>query len=116
MRFEGRVVLVTGASRGIGREIAVGFGREGAKVVVNYTSSETKANEVVKEIEKHGVIAIAIRCDISDERQARDMTATAVQKFGRLDILVKNAGIGFGSQFTEIKTEEWKRTFDVSIL
>lgn len=116
MRFKGRVVLVTGASRGIGRAIAVGFGREGADVIVNYASSKTKANVVVKEIEKHGANAIAIKCDISDEKQVRDMIETSVQRFGRLDILVNNAGIGFTSRFAKIKTEQWKRTFDVNML
>jgi 3-oxoacyl-[acyl-carrier protein] reductase len=116
MRFEGKVVLVTGASRGIGRAVATGFGKEGANVVVNYSNSKSKANEVVKEIEKCGGEAIAIKCDISDENQVRDMIEKAVQRFGRLDILVNNAGIGFLSNFEEMKTEQWKRTFDVNVL
>ncbi len=116
MRFEGKVVLVTGASRGIGKAVATGFGKEGAKVVVNYSKSKSKANEVVKEIEKYGGEAISIKCDISDENQVRDMIEKAVQRFSRLDILVNNAGIGFLSNFEEMKTEQWKRTFDVNML
>ncbi|MCL4447296.1 MAG: 3-oxoacyl-ACP reductase FabG [Thermoplasmatales archaeon] len=116
MRFKDKVVLVTGASRGIGRAIAIGFGKEGASVVVNYANSKFKADEVVKLIEKQGTRAIAIKCDISSEKQVQDMIKKTVQLFGKLDILVNNAGIGFSSQFTEIKLEQWKRTFDVNLI
>lgn len=116
VRFKGKVVLVTGASRGIGRAVAIGFGKEGAKVIVNYASSRAKADEVVREIERHRGKALAIRCDVSDEKQVKVMIERSVREFGRLDILVNNAGIFFTSKFTEIEIEKWRRTFDVNIM
>ncbi len=115
MRFKGKVVLVTGGSRGIGRAIAIGFGREGANVIVNYSTSEERAREVVREIEKLGSKAIAIKCDVSREDQVAEMVKTSIETFGRLDILVNNAGVGFLSEVTEKTGEEWDRTFGVNI-
>ncbi len=116
MRFKEKVVLVTGASRGIGRAIALGFGREGANVIVNYTNSGKKADEVAAEIKKFGSDAIAIKCDVSDEGQVKKMIDLAIKKFGRLDILVNNAGIVFDVPFSERTVEQWKRTLDVDLL
>lgn len=115
MRFKDKVVLVTGSSRGIGRATALLFAKEGAKVIVNYHSSEKEANEVLTEI-KTISDAIAIKCDVSDEQQVRSMMATAVKKFGKIDILVNNAGIVYDIPLFEKTLEQWKRTLDVNLI
>jgi 3-oxoacyl-[acyl-carrier protein] reductase len=115
MRFKNTVVLVTGASRGIGKAIALEFAKEGADVVVNYIKSGDQANLVVKEIEKLGSKAIAIKCDISDEDEVRKMIDTTVKTFGRLDVLVNNAGIVFDVPFSKRTLEQWRKTFDVNM-
>ena len=93
MTLQGKKVLVTGASRGIGREIALEFARLGADVAVNYAGNEAKANEVVAEIKALGQDAIAIQCDVSNSEQVTEMVKATIDHFGCLDILVNNAGI-----------------------
>ncbi|MFH0714922.1 MAG: 3-oxoacyl-ACP reductase family protein [Candidatus Diapherotrites archaeon] len=116
MKFQDKVVLVTGSSRGIGKATALAFGREGAKVVVNFFKSEKEANEVVREIEKSGGQAIAIQCDVSNEEQVKQMFDKAVQEFGRIDVLVNNAGIVFDLPFEERTVEHWKKTLEVNLI
>ena len=93
MRLEGKVALVTGASRGIGKEIAISLAKEGADVVVNYAGSKDKANETVNEIIALGRKAIAYQCNVSDADSVQAMVKETVDQFGKLDILVNNAGI-----------------------
>jgi 3-oxoacyl-[acyl-carrier protein] reductase len=92
MRFQGRVAIVTGASRGIGRAIARALAREGAAVVVNYARRGDAAREVVRAIADAGGRAVACRADVSRADGARRLVETALRRFGRLDILVHNAG------------------------
>jgi len=92
-RLAGRVALVTGASRGFGRAIALAFAREGARVAVNYLSSRREADEVVAESGRLGAEAFAIRGDVAQEPDARSLVAATVDRFGHMDILVNNAGI-----------------------
>ncbi len=94
MKLTGRVALVTGASRGIGAGIARCMARDGASVVVNYFRSEEPARQVVKEIEAMGRKAIAIKADVGDYGQVKTMVEQAIAEFGKVDILVTNAGIG----------------------
>ncbi len=115
MRFSGKVVLVTGASRGIGRAIALAFGKDGAKVAVNYTKEKAKAEEVVKSIKASGSDAMPIKCDVSDEAQVKKMIGQIVKEFGRIDVLVNNAGIVFDAPFDERTTEQWKKTLAVDL-
>jgi 3-oxoacyl-[acyl-carrier protein] reductase len=89
MRLKGKVAVVTGSAKGIGRAIALEFAREGASVIVNYAKSETVAEELVKEI---GSKAVAVRADVSRKEDAEKLMKTATKKFGRLDVLVNNAG------------------------
>lgn len=89
----GKVALVTGASRGIGREIALTLAGYGADVIVNYNGSKEKAMEVVEEIEKLGRKAKAIQCSVADFAACKDMVAEGLKEFGHIDILVNNAGI-----------------------
>jgi 3-oxoacyl-[acyl-carrier protein] reductase len=92
MKFRDKVALVTGGSTGIGRAMCLRFAREGAAVVVNYSKSKAPAEEVAAEIKGAGGRALAIQADVSIDRQARQLIATSVGQFGRLDLLINNAG------------------------
>ncbi len=92
MKFKDKVVVVTGGSSGIGRAMCVRFAREGAAVVVNYSKSKTKADAVVGRIEADGGRALAVRRDVSEDREARLLISQSVKHYGRLDLLINNAG------------------------
>lgn len=117
MKFglEGRVALVTGGARDVGREIALGLAAEGAAVVVNYNGSQAGAESVVSEIKAMGGQAMALRCDISDINAVRDMVEKTVKAFGGLNILVNNAGLVLRQRFSDTKPEDWKRQIDVCL-
>jgi acetoacetyl-CoA reductase/3-oxoacyl-[acyl-carrier protein] reductase len=106
-RCEGKTALVTGASRGIGRAIAVELAKEGAKVAVNYASNDAAAQEVKAEIEKLGTECILIKADQADAKQARDMVKQAAEHFGHLDVLVNNAGITRDSLLPRMTDQQW---------
>ena len=105
--LEGKIALVTGASRGIGRQIALTLGREGASVIVNYNGSAAKAEEVVKEIEAAGGKAEAVQCNVSDFESCGRMMADVVSRYGRLDILVNNAGITRDNLLMKMSEEDF---------
>ena len=92
MRFKDKTVVVTGGGTGIGRAMCLRFAREGAAVVINYNQSKTQAIEVVGEIESAGGRALAVQADVSIDREARQLISQSVDRFGRLDLLVNNAG------------------------
>lgn len=115
MRFKNKVVIVTGSSRGIGKATALEFAKEGAKIIVNYNNSKKEADSVVNSIKKLGSYAIAIKCDVSDEKQVKQMIDKTVKTFGKLDILVNNAGIVFDVPFSKRTLDQWKRTIDVDL-
>lgn len=103
----GKVGLVTGSSRGIGRQLALALAEAGADVIVNYNSSEKAAREAVEQIEALGRRAIAVRASVTRKDQVERLVNTAEEEFGRLDILVNNAG-GFPIKpFLEVSEEEW---------
>jgi len=100
LRLKDRVAVVTGGSRGIGREVALAFAKEGAKVCVNYLSSKEKAKEVIQEIELMGGEAIMIKADVSNRQEVERMFEEVMNKFSKIEILVNNAGIFYhGSVF-----------------
>lgn len=107
MRLEGKKALVTGASRGIGRAIALALAAEGADVVVNYAGSEAAAKAVAAEIEAMGRKAMVIQADISSSEAATAMIDQAVKEFGRIDVLVNNAGITRDGLLMRMKEEDW---------
>jgi len=113
--LEGRVALVTGGARDVGREIALGLAAEGAAVVVNYHGSKAGAEAVVAEIHANGGKALALGCDISDFAAVQQMVATTVAEFGGLNILVNNAGLVFRKRFVDSTPEEWRRQIDVCL-
>jgi 3-oxoacyl-[acyl-carrier protein] reductase len=114
-RLEGKVAIVTGASRGIGRAIAERFSNDGARVVVNYVAGETLANAVVDGIAARGGEAIAVRADVSRGDDVGDLVAATVERFGRIDILVNNAGVMVAKGALETTEEEWDQTIDTNL-
>jgi 3-oxoacyl-[acyl-carrier protein] reductase len=115
MRLEGKNAIVTGASRGLGRAIATAFAREGADVLVNYTSREEQAREVAAAIERLGRRAIVHRADVSDATQVQAMAQAAIAEFGRVDILVNNAGITMPKGMRETSEADWDRVLAVNL-
>lgn len=113
--LQGLVSLVTGSSRGIGRQIALACAQAGANVVVNYLSSKQLAFEVVKEVEAAGAEAIAVQADVSKRSEVRRMISEVVERFGGLDILVNNAGYLKQTPFMEISDEEWDFTLNANL-
>lgn len=115
MRLEGKAAIVTGASRGLGRAIALAFAREGADVLVNYTSREEQAGEVAAAIESLGRRAILRRADVSDAAQVLAMVTAALTGFGRVDILVNNAGITMPKGLLETSEADWDRVLAINL-
>ena len=111
----GRVALVTGAGKRIGRVIALTLARAGADVVVNYNRSRADALRTVREIEDLGVRAVAIRADISKPSQVRTMFRAAHKKFHRLDILVNNAAVFFQRKWDELTERDWDRILGINL-
>ncbi|MBD3106761.1 3-oxoacyl-[acyl-carrier-protein] reductase [Bacillus sp. AGMB 02131] len=115
MKVQGQVALVTGASRGIGREIALELARQGADVAVNYAGNEALANEVVAEIEAMGQKAIAIRCNVADADEVSHMVKETIEKLGKIDILVNNAGVTRDNLLMRMKEEEWDTVLNTNL-
>ena len=115
MRLEGKRALVTGGSRGIGRAIALGLGREGADVAVNYRQSRADAGSAVREIERRRRRAVAVRGSTSSRSDVERFVAEAHDFLGGLDILVNNAGILKRTPFLDILEEEWDAVLDVNL-
>lgn len=111
----GKVALVTGASRGIGREIAIQLAKAGAKVAVNYSGSEAKANEVVDQIKADGGEAFAIQANVSNSESVDAMVKEVISQFGALDILVNNAGITRDNLLMRMKEEEWDAVINTNL-
>jgi NAD(P)-dependent dehydrogenase (short-subunit alcohol dehydrogenase family) len=115
MRLRDKVAVVTGSSRSIGRAIALGYAREGAKVVFNYHSDAEAANSAVTEAEAMGTGAIAVQGDTSSSADVARLMSAAVDRFGRIDILVNNAGILIRTPVLEIEESEWDRILEVNL-
>jgi glucose 1-dehydrogenase len=111
----GQKALVTGASSGIGRAIAIALGEAGADVVVNYVAGEAQAREVVEEIEAYGSRAVAQRGDVSSEADVERMFGAMLEDFGTIDILVNNAGLQQDAPFDELTLAQWNKVIGVNL-
>ncbi|WP_019500271.1 3-oxoacyl-[acyl-carrier-protein] reductase [Pseudanabaena sp. PCC 6802] len=111
----GQVAVVTGASRGIGRAIAIALANEDAKVVVNYASSSNAADEIVQEIQAAGGEAIAVQANVSQPDLVDRLIEAAMTKWGRIDILVNNAGITKDALLLRMKLEDWQAAIDLNL-
>ncbi|SEM11531.1 3-oxoacyl-[acyl-carrier protein] reductase [Pseudoxanthomonas sp. GM95] len=115
-KLAGKVAIVTGASKGIGAGIAQALAAEGASIVVNYASSRSGADAVVTRITQAGGQAIAVQADVSQPEQAQALVAAAVERFGKLDILVNNSGVYEVAPLEQITPAHFHRQFDINVL
>ncbi len=113
--LKGKTAIVTGASRGIGKSIALKLATQGVNIVLNYRNNVEAVQEVIKEIEAKGVKAIAIKGDVSDFKEAENIIKTATESFGSLDILVNNAGITRDGLIMRMKEEDFDSVIDVNL-
>jgi glucose 1-dehydrogenase len=113
--LRGQKALVTGANSGIGRGVAIALGQAGADVVVNYVEGDAAADEVVAEIERSGVKAMAYKADVSSEDQVEAMFEAAIREMGTVDILVANAGLQRDSAFKDMTLAEWNTVIGINL-
>ncbi len=113
--LEGKNAIVTGGSVGIGSAIALALAREGCNVAINYRRHDSEANEVVRKIEEAGRKGLAIKADVSSYDDAQSMVQTVVQEFGRLDIMVCNAGINWDGVIWKMSEEQWDTVINVNL-
>jgi acetoacetyl-CoA reductase/3-oxoacyl-[acyl-carrier protein] reductase len=114
-RLDGKVALVTGASKGIGRAIAILMAQEGAKVAINYNSSEASAQEVADEIAKFGGTTMLIKANVGDKAEARPMIQKVADQWGRLDVLVNNAGITRDRTMRKLTDDDWLEVINTNL-
>ena len=113
--LDGQIALVTGASRGIGRAVALALAEAGAEVVVNYSSSPDAADAVVGEITGSGGRAYALQANVADEEAVNDLIKTVIERSGRIDVLVNNAGITRDGLLMRMKTEDWQSVINLNL-
>jgi len=115
MKLKDKIALVTGSSRGVGRAVALGLAKQGANVVVNYTSNENAANEVVEIIQSMGGKAIAVKADVAQKAEVENLVNSAIDTFGRLDILVNNAGFTRPAMMIKMTEDQWDQVVDIHL-
>ncbi|MED3803538.1 SDR family NAD(P)-dependent oxidoreductase, partial [Lysinibacillus xylanilyticus] len=113
--LEGKVIVITGASTGLGKAMALRFGEEKAKVIVNFRSNEQEANAVVEEVKKAGGEAIAVKGDVSVEGDVINLVQTAVNKFGTIDVMINNAGIENPVPSHEMPLDDWNKVINTNL-
>ncbi len=114
--MERKVVMITGASRGIGRKLALDFASEGYNVAFCYLNSEERALRVADEIRALGVECLCFRCDMSDENDIADFFTKTIKTFGRIDILINNAAVAIDSLFADKTVENFRKTLNVNLV
>lgn len=115
--FERKVVLVTGSSKGIGKACILEFASKGFNVVINYLTDEIGAYDLKKLVEdKYGVKALVIKCDISNEEEVKGMNEEIINSFGKIDVLVNNAGIAIDTLFEDKSVDNFRRTLNVNLI
>src|SRR5438067_8763094 len=115
-KLDGKVAVVTGASKGIGAEVARQLAAEGAAVVVNYATSKAGADKVVRDIAAGGGRAVAVQADVAKPEDIKRLFAEAVKVFGKLDVLVNNAGVYEFAPLEEVTPDHYHRQFDLNVL
>ncbi|BAZ12241.1 short-chain dehydrogenase/reductase SDR [Calothrix sp. NIES-4071] len=114
-QLAGKVAIVTGASRGIGRAIALKLAKSGASIIVNYAGNAQKAQQTVEEIRVLGVEAYPIQADVSKISEIKKLFDSSIEKFGKVDILVNNAGVIIYKPITEVTEEDFDKIFDINV-
>lgn len=115
MRLKDKVAIITGSSRGVGRAIAIAFGREGANVVVNYPPFEESPDEVIEKIKSFKSRAIAVKADMTKKAEIEGLVQAAIDEFGRVDILVNNAGFIRPAMLLKMTEDEWDAVVDIHL-
>ena len=110
-----KVAIVTGASRGIGREIAKSLAKQNIKVIANYNNSEEKAIELKKELEAEGIMIDIVKADVSKREEIKDLVKYAIENYGKIDILINNAGISEYKLFTDETDEDWNKVINTNL-
>src|SRR5689334_13685331 len=113
--LKNKVAIVTGGSRGIGAAIALELAKNGVNIVINYNSRKELADKMVAEINEFGVEALAVQADVSNSKEAANLVNEAVNHFGKVDILINNAGITRDSTFKKLSEEDWRKVIDVNL-
>ena len=112
-----KVVLVTGSSRGIGRATITEFAKKGYNVVINYKNSEKEATELKEQLQNdYNIKALAIRADVSNEEEVKEMVNIIISEFGHIDVLVNNAGIAIDKDFEERTIDDWQKTLNTNLI
>lgn len=110
-------VLITGGTRGIGEAISREFAKKGYDIIINYVNSSEKAQNLKQELEKeYNIKVLPIQADISNEIEIKNMVDTAIKEFGKIDVLVNNAGIVIDREFEDRTVEDWKKTLDINLI
>ena len=115
MKLEGKVALVTGSSRGVGKAVALGFAASGADVVINYTSNQNAADSVVSEIQSMGRSAVAVKADVAVKTDVERLVNTAAETYGKLDVLVNNAGFTRPAMMIKMSEDQWDQVVDIHL-
>ena len=115
MKLEGKVALVTGSSRGVGKAVALCFAASGADVVINYTSNQAAADNVVSEIQSMDCSAVAVKADVAVKSDVERLVNSAADKFGKLDILVNNAGFTRPAMMVKMSEDQWDQVVDIHL-
>lgn len=110
------VVLVTGSSKGIGKATVLKYAKEGYDVVINYNNSMAEALKVEEEVKKYGRNATLVKCDVSNEEEVKDMIDLIKKEYGKLDVLVNNAGIAIDTTFEDKTVDNFRKTLDVNLI
>lgn len=115
MSLKNKVAIVTGGTRGIGKEIALTLSKEGVNIAITYNSNDEKAKEVVEEIKKENVNAISVKVNVADSEEVSNMVKTVEKELGTTDILVNNAGITKDNLLIRMKEEDWDDVLDINL-
>ena len=115
MRIENKIALITGSSGGIGQAIAIRYAQEGADVVINYSRNPGGAEDALRQIESFGRKGLIVQADLSKTEDVKRLVQTSIDHFGRLDILINNAGVESNAPFWEVKEEDYDRVLNVNL-